>query len=280
MTDYEFRDYTPFDDSQEKPYVPTDTDTGGSDTLEIDAFRQGVELKTNKQRFAGMQPKMWAGNLNHYVKVKTYGQARSFTEYYNSSVFEELPKFNPVSYIELASAYPLPILFNYGPSQEEEAYVEPITIPYRKWTPEGPFFAHRVAGAIEDGNDIDSVYKNANRTTQFVDYADPAESRWFLDEGTNYWGPVTNGIRIDGYMSDTDRVISPFNDTSDDDYVQNISGISSDMVAVLLRMKVDLNSDFRPSNTRSATAGTVIYGRDSAMYGTDSIAFAGTTRGT
>lgn len=280
MTDPDFRDYTPFDDSQTKIYIPTDSDTGGSDTVEIDSFRQGVELKTNKQRFAGMQPKFWAGNLDHYVKIRTIGQARSYVEYENSLSFEDIPNFSPVSYIELGSNYPLPILFNYGPQQEEEAYVEPITIPYRKWTPEGPFFAHRVAGAVEDGNDIDTIFRNSNRITNFIDYKPPVQQRWFLDEGTQYWGSVSEGIVVDGYISGQERTLSPFDDTTEDDFVQNINGITQNMADVLLRMEMNLNSDFRPNNTRSANTNTFIYGRDSAIYGTDSIAFAGITRGT
>lgn len=280
MTEREFLEFTPFDDTQERVYIPTDVDTGGMQTSEIDPFRQGVEIKTNRQRFVGMQPKIWAGNLDHFTKVQTIGQARSYTEYENNRYFEDMLKFNAVVYIQQGPNYPLPIVFNEGPQQEEEASIEPITIPYRKLSPEGPFFAHRVAGAIEDGNNLDTIYRNANRITQFVDYDDPVNPRWFLDEGTNYWGEPSNAIVIDGYISGDERTLRPFDDTSLDDVPQNIANITSDMFDILVRMKMNLNMDFRPVRSRSANANTFVYGRDAAIYGTDSMAFVGLTRGT
>lgn len=271
--------YFPFDDSERVYYVPTDEGTGGSDTLATDRFRQGTELQTNRQRFMGMQPKIWSGDLDHVINVTTVGQARSFTEYENSKVFEDLPIYNPVTYIILGANYPLPIVFNNGPQQEEEAYVEPLTIPYRKNSPEGPFFAHRVAGSVEDGNNLDSIWRYTNKITQFVDLDEPLVVRPFLDEGTFYWGSPTEGIVVDGYISTQQRLVRPFDDTSIDDVVQNISNISSDMADVLLRMNVNLNGDIRPSRTKGTPAGTDIYGPYSSG-GIDSIAFSGVARGT
>lgn len=280
MTEREFLEYSPFDDARTVVYIPTDSDTGGIETSAIDPFRQGVEIKTNKQRFVGMQPKIWAGNLDHFVKVTTIGQARSYTEYENTKIFEDLSKYNPVSYIELGSNYPLPIIFNEGPQQEEEASIEPITIPYRKNGTEGPFFARRVAGSVEDGNNIDTVFKNTNKIAQFIDYDPPQDQRWFLDEGTNYWGSSDNGIVIDGYIMASERTLSPFDDTSIDDIPQFIPNITDDMFNVLIQMKVNLNEDFRPNRTKAANANTFVYGRDSSKYGTDSLAYLGLTRGT
>lgn len=270
--------YTPFNDNPEPTFVPTDEDTGGVDTREIDAYRQGVEIRTSHQRFAGNQPKIWAGNLNHVVDVDTIGQARSFVEYENSLLFEDMVEFNAVDYIMSYGNYPLPIIFNEGPQQEEEAFVEPITFPFRKYTPEGPFFARRVAGSIEDGNNFDTVFKNANRIAQFQDYQDPLQIRAFLDEGVSYWGPITNGIDTPGFTPGTERLLRAFDDTTLDDIPQSLRA-GTDMENVLIAMKMNLNEDLRPSCTRSANANTFVYGRDSAIYGTDSIAFLGTTRG-
>lgn len=272
-------EFTPFNDSPGPIYIATDEDTGGIDTREIDAFRQGVEIKTNHQRLVGNQPKIWAGSLDHVVSVTTIGQARSFVEYENSLLFEDLPEYNVISYITLGPNYPLPIVFNDGPQQEEEAYMEPITFPFRKTSPEGPFYAHRVAGSIEDGNNFDTVYGNANRTAQFQDYQDPLQIRFFLDEGVRCWGESTNGIMTPGYTPGIERLLRPFDDTTLDDIPQNLSA-ATDMENVLLQMQMNLNDDFRPAQTRSANANTFVYGRDAAVYGTDSTAFVGTTRGT
>jgi len=271
--------FFPFDDSERVRYVTTDSETGGSDTELVDRFRQGSELKTNRQRFMGMQPKIWSGDLDHVVNVTTVGQARSYTEYENSKIFEDLPIYNPVTYIILGQDYPLPIVFNEGPQQEEEAYMEPLTIPYRKNTPEGPWFIKKIAGSVEDGNNLDSIERNTNKIVQFIELDAPLSVRPFLDEGGFYWGTPQDGIMVDGYISSTQRIIHPFDDTSTDDVVQNIPNISIDMFDVLLRMNINLGSDIRPSRTKGSPAGTDIYGPYSSS-GIDSIAFSGFARGT
>lgn len=272
-------EFTPFDDSQQVIYIPTDSDTGGSNTLEIDPYRQGVEIKTNRQRFFSTQPKIWSGDFDHIVEFNAIGQARSFTEFENSPVFEDLPEFDPVSYIVLGENYPLPIVFNDGPQQEEETSMEPITIPFRKNSNEGPFFAHRVAGQVEDGNNFDTIFKNANRTSQFWDYDDPPQRRLFLDEGQVVWGALDNGITTEGYTFGLETLLRAFDDTTIDDIPQSLHA-SSDLLGALYPMRMNLDQDLRPSRTRSAGANTFVYGRDSAIYGTDSITFLGLVRGT
>lgn len=272
-----YTEFTPFDDSQQVIYTPTTSSTGGIDTSGIDQFRQGVEIKTNSQRFLSTQPKIWSGDFHHYVTYSPIGQARSFTEYENSRVWEDLPEFSPVLYIELGSSYPQPVVFN-DDSPQDETSVEPITIPYRKTSTEGPFFAHRVAGEVEDGNNFDSSFKNANRTSQFWDYDDPIQNRPFLDEGQEVYGSLDSGIVVDGDIFSKERLLRAFDDTTIDDIVQSTSA-SSDLMAVLLDLKMNLNEDLRPSRTRSANANTFIYGRDSAKYGAESIAFIGKIRG-
>lgn len=271
--------YTPFNDNPQVIYVPTDSSTGGIDTHEIDQFRQGVEIRTNHQRFIGNQPKIWSGNLEHTVDVTTIGQARSFVEFDNSLLFGDLPEFDPVAYIQMGPSYPLPIIFNDGPQKEEEAYMEPLTFPFRKWTPEGPFYAHRVAGTVEDGNDIDTIYRNSNRTEQFQDYLDPLQNRHFLDEGSIYWGPIENSIKTPGWIPGTERTLRPFDDTTYGNIPKSLKSANSSLVSILMKMNMNLDGDIRPSQTRSANANTFIYGRDAAIYGTDSIAFSGMTRG-
>lgn len=275
--------FTPFDDSQTVIYIPTNFETGGIDTREVDSYRQGVEIKTNKQRFVGMQPKFWAGNLDHVVDVNTIGQSRSFTEYENSLLFEDLPIFNAVDYINSTGTYPLPIVFNDGPQAGEESSIEPFTIPFRKTpTTEGPFYAHRVAATLEDGNDFDTVYKSSSRMQQFINYQPPLQTRFFLDEGQQLWGDGSTSEKIPtpNYVTNSETLLSPFDDTTLDDIPQNLTNISSDLLNVLIQMKMNLDEDLRPPRSRSGNANTFVYGRDANSYGTDSFAFIGRTRGT
>lgn len=273
-----YTEFTPFDDSQQVIYIPTNSGSGGMDTSQIDQFRQGVEIKTNHDRFMSTQPKIWSGDFDHYITYNPIGQARSFTEYENSQIWGDLPEFNPVLFIELGGDYPLPIVFNDGPQEEEETILEPITIPFRRSSTEGPFFAHRVAGQIEDGNNFDTIFKNSNRTSQFWEYDEPVQQRLFLDEGQAIYGSISDGITTEGYVFGEERLIRAFDDTTLDDIQQSTSA-SSDLMDVLLGIQMNLNHDFRPARSRSAGANTFIYGRDSYKYNTDSIAYIGKIRG-
>ena len=271
-------EFTPFNDAPQVVYIPTDSNTGGLNTIEIDPFRQGVEIKTENRRFLGIQPKLWSGNDGHVTSLNAIGQARTFSEYTNSSLWTELPIFDPVAFIILGHSYPLPIIFNEGPQQQEETSIEPIVIPFKKNTNEGPFFAHRVAGELEDGNNFDTIFKNSNRITQFIDYLGPLQPRPFLDEGQGVWGELATGITTEGYTLGQEVLQRAFDDTTTDDIPQSTRA-TTDLLQVLIQMKMNLDLDLRPSGTKSAGANTFVYGRDSAIYGTDSYAFIGICRG-
>jgi len=199
-------EFTPFHDGDtprtEKASNLRINITQGYDTRAIDKFRQGVSIRTSKDVYGSTQPKIWAGNLNHYVKVTTYGQARDFTEFENDPKFEELPKFNPAWYITASSSsivggnivrmstYPFPIVFNDGPQQEEEASIEPFIIPFRKAYPYGNYFPRSIKANLEDGNNFDNLDGGTTRIEQFIEYDIPTTPRFFLDEGVEYFGPA------------------------------------------------------------------------------------------
>jgi len=161
----------------------------GIDTSEYDSLRQGVSIRTNRHRFNGTQAKMWAGNLNHFVLVRTIGQIRSFTEFEDSPIFEDFPKFDPVQFVQDVN-YPVPITFNNGPQQQEEAIIEPFVIKFRKNDNEGRFPSRSVKGNLEDGNHFDNEDGGANRIEQFIELTPPSGPRFFLDEGQEYFGEV------------------------------------------------------------------------------------------
>lgn len=272
--------FTPFNDtlrSTPDNFYPASTASVGMDTSGVDGYRQGVEINTNRQRFYSTQPKMWSGDLDHAISPHPIGQARSFVEYTNTGSWKDTIKFDPTLYLQLGPLYPLPIVFNDGPAEQEEASLMPLTIPFRIINNEGPVFAHRIRGQVEDGNNFDTAFKNSNRTTMFKDYVDSTQPRPFLDEGQAIWGSVT-GINISGYIFGSERLIRPYDDTAID-VICASTRATSDLYNVLVAMSMDLAQDFRPSKTRSSNANTFVYGRDSAIYGTDSIAFMGNIKG-
>lgn len=277
-------EFTPFNDTDNPQVVESvqlfTSATQGYDTSTIDRFRQGVEMRIPKHVYSSTQPKLWTGNLKHKINLTTYGQARSFVEFDNSKIFDEKPEFNSVWYINDPN-YPLPIVFNDGPQEEEEAIIEPFTIPMRKNTNEGPFYPRSPKASLEDGNNFDNLNGGTTRVEQFIEYSLPLEPRFFLDEGQSYFGGITSGsIIIEGFTPFINRNIDPFNDTKFETIVDGIQTTDTTFIAELMKLDFDLSEDIRGTFARkSATAGNVVYGPDSAKYGTDSITYCGLTRG-
>lgn len=272
-------EFTPFNDATDSILVARavlkfESTREGVNTRQIDAYRQGVELRGYRELYGSSQPKLWSGNIRHYTRTNPIGQARSWVEYENSLIWEELPEFNPVAYLSSGDSYPTPIYFNDGPQSEEEAIIEPLTIPYRK-DHSGPFFPRQIHGTLEDGNNFETLDRRSNRIEQFVDYQDPLQVRYFLDEGQETMG----GITIHGYVAYQETLIRPWNETKDEEIVKQVNTTNSDFISVLNRLDFDLSEDIRQKFTvKSTTAGTII-DAGNARYGTDSIAYAGLLRG-
>jgi hypothetical protein len=274
--------FTPFNDSN--PFhgfvnpnpILSNSLSRGYDTREIDLYRQGIELRTSKHVYGSTQPKLWSGNLEHIIIIRTIGQARSFTEYENSPVFEEKPRFNPVQYIE-DDNYPLPITFNEGPQQEEEAIIEPLPIPFRRADNQGKFPARGVKASLEDGNNFDNEDGSTTRVEQFYNFTQPEEPRFFLDEGQQYIGDsVEEAIVVEGYTPIIQRNIAPFDETKDESIVASIRTTDPDFISVLKKLNFDLDGDITEEfDKKSMTAGYDVYGTNGAKYGTDSIAYIG-----
>lgn len=278
--------YFPFSDTGQDRLdgvIAISEQTGsGYGTREIDAYRQGVELTSPHQLYTGNQPKLWSGNLSHAIRLVTYGQARSWTEYENTKIFDDqMIPFDQQVYIESPETYPMPIYLNDGPQSEEEAIVEPLTIPFRKSPQEGARPARSPKGSLEDGNGFDSPIGATNRVLQFEEYSAPLTKRYFLDGGVDYVGEVSgSSLRMDGYVSYMERQGSPFNDTFDEQIVSQIDTTDVTFIAALKALKIELDEDIRGTYTqKSAPAGTSVYGPDQGRYGTDSIAFTGRLRG-
>jgi len=254
--------------------------TQGYNTAIYDQYRQGVSIRTSRHLFSTTQPKLWAGNLKHAVRVETIGQARDFTEFEDDPKFEELPKFSPVWYIQDEN-YPFPIVFNNGPQQEEEAIIEPFTIPFRKANPFGNFVPRTPKASLEDGNNFENYDGGTTRVEQFIEYNQPRTPRFFLDEGVEYFGEnVATAIVIDGYVAFIQRDADPFDDTKDEQIVEQINTTDATFISRLKELNFDLSEDIRGTfSKKSATAGGDVYGPDSARYGTDSVAYRGLIRG-
>lgn len=291
-----------FDSSEYKPFNESNTENkriavlttisatlaGAMNTSEIDNFRQGVEISTQLYRYKGFGPKIWAGNINGFTSVKTIGQAVSFTEHYNDKKFNDLLTiFNPVAYINLSRSYPMPLIFNDGPQKNNEASLQPFSIPFfDKNAANEHELIHAIRGSVEDGNQ-DPLYLNGrtNQIKQFIPFYEVSNSfKAFYDDGEYLLGDTVSGsIKIDGYILQDNSVLKPFDDLGTQKLLYQYNNLSTDMRTFLetsFSSSLDLDDDIRENyNQKSAPAGFDVYGPNSSRYNTDSITYANTFRG-
>lgn len=280
----------PFDDSRQVTRrVPMSTSNPAMDTLETDPYRMGVELRNFGDVYGSTQPKIWGGafdqtgSLTHEQDITTFGQAVSFTSFFNTPAFNESPKFNPVAYILLANTYPMPIIFNDGPQAQQEAIIEPLTIPQRFDNIDSHDVAHASRGSLEDGSDLDGRGRGTALFEQFIEYNVPTSPRPWLDQGEERVGDNANksiAIVRPGYLTQVQRIAFPWTDQTNGYLQSQIKGFSdTTMSGALQKLSINNDQDLRPIGKRSASAGSTVYGPGQARTGTDSLAFLGKIRG-
>ncbi|NIU01652.1 MAG: hypothetical protein GWN01_12280 [Nitrosopumilaceae archaeon] len=89
-------------------------------------------------------------------------------------------------------------------------------------------------------------------------------------------------VRVEAFLYPDEGVIKPYTDLGNIEIVNQVSTTDNNLISALTNasMSLNLNDDIRQSRTqKSATAGTDVYGPDSARTGTDSITFRGLVRG-
>lgn len=288
--DTELHGFTPFNDAYQMQAVEVmtsvyDNTTDGMDTTAEDPFRQGVEILTNRQRFVGMLPKIWSGNICGFTKINTLGQFENFVEYSGVRSFNDTQiKFDPIAFINDSVNYPYPLIFNDGPQEKFEVGLEPLTILFRKNTNEIiAQTAHSVKGYFETDGYL---------AIQFEQYYYPQTEdhlTFFLDLGDRYVGDSSNldeKLAIPGYVNIQEAVIKPFDDSAvnnaNNPLIKQLRTTNPTLINLLMSSSMDLNlnNDIRDEfNTRSKSAGYDVYGPTSKIYGTDSIAYIGLTRG-
>lgn len=266
--------FTPFDDTQTVVRGPRPT-RNGYDTSSWDIYRQGMEITNDRFRFMGTQPKMWSGTTDGAISTQTYGQSQGTIESNASGLdakFQDYTVFNPLAYISMGIEYPLPVSFNEGASQEKDAMIEPLAIPFRMHSNEGPVYAHAIRAEIEDGNNFDNISaKSSNRTEQFIELAEPRSARYFLDEGGGYFG----NILLDPYISAIERKIAPFDDTLPYSAENRLTTTNVAIRRAIRDGQRLGEQDLLPYGKKSAPAGYSYYGTNAGQYGTDSVTFGG-----
>jgi hypothetical protein len=283
---------TPFDDSLKNSVIQgiSSVQEDGIDTRAIDGYRQGIELKSINHFFVSTQPKIWGGTVkydgevSHKIDLNVYGQTVLFSEFYSKTFFDDkLRKFESIDYMQEAANYPFPIMFNDGPQQQEENTIEPLTIPFKKNTPEAiNYIAKGLHSNIEDGQYDQFFNKGTAMLSNFIEHYKPGKVKAFLEQGEERIGQNFSGsIVVQGNVSTTNYPNEIFDDQNNACFIHEVTNnVDVEMLKSLLAL-----NGYRCSNTilqinhKSATCGFDSYGPKVAKYGTDAISFRNRIRG-
>jgi len=255
------------------------------DSRVIDVFRQGVELTQQKYRFLSAAPKIWSGNIKHWVEPNLIGQEVDFTHFDSSNEYieKEAKKWDPVSHLydEPNTAQ----LFNEGLQQQFRSSID-------------PFFIYGKKNSIEEAKSPITGIKseNSSRVEQVIrqnsadiSYLENTRPR-FDDQGAGEISVV--GIasfkttKTNFWIDKTIPIDTPFHDEIDtktelNPLIKQLTNPSADLISALIsNSNLDLDETLEGNfEYRSATAGFVFSDRNNSRYGTDLIAFGGLVRG-
>ncbi len=264
----------------------------GMDTRPIDFFRQGVELTQQKFRFGSTQPKLWTGNIKHWIDPNIIGQAVDFSKFDQTTQYtdsSEGRKWDPVEHLLNDIPNSL-ILFNEGLQQQSRSSIDPLFIQGKKNTIEDikdPITGIKCDGGIP-------IKQLVRRNSPALISLENTRGR-FADNGMGDEFMANTYIPIDYYwqylytnawVDDTRSIIDPYHDEVQvnnelNPLILQLTNPSSDIISALIsNSNLDLDeSDEVDFEYRSATAGYQFGDCTTALYGSDSIAFGGMLRG-
>lgn len=245
----------------------------------VDIYRQGVEIRNQKQWTAGVF-KITAGTPGHLYDSYRYGI--SDISIIDPDVYHEIEVFDPIKFVETGGD---PALFTYpiitGDFNQLENFVlngiiEPFPIRpvISNFSINFPFEPHAFRGDYSNGN---INHRFASDEILSVDYFEPTRrnAQTFLD-AVDYVSvsenSVTNGTYI-GYLMLDENTITAFKDSVPPQETINISSYTEDLLNVIYSMSASLGgTSYVTKKQKSATCGFVY---NNADQGTDSIAYGG-----
>lgn len=262
----EFNDSTPDDSHAAAVALALCSDASGSiDTLDVDAFRQGVELQTPQQFTQGVV-KIWSGWLQHMLPQQEFGELQRSPA--GVTPFDERQKLDPVAFVRAG---------------DQQAAFEDFSVPMnyidgaidpfgsRNGTPFGfPRDPHGIRGTLLSGNEDE--LGNSDVVSSDFDPMPVIGSDPFYDDTR----------RLDVYFYETPVPLRP--KRSSRAYSDNLSfdpgldmppSASSEFYVARRALNPgDYLPPRVPVGLQSAGSG---FTYDSAPMGVDSIAFGGLT---
>lgn len=272
MTNFSY--FTPYNESPTRSRTSVSSTDSGSNTTSIDAYRQGVEVITDAQRFNGVLPKLGTGNATNEIEMCTFGQPNEFTF---SSHFEEIGKFNAVAILLNSSSLTYPVVLDspaYESPEQAGGYIQPLSIPSRdSLLSNAEFEPHDIRGNIMCGNE--NSFKSVDLIVDRIRCASVGQIHDLYIDAADSIGTQSGSVLLQGLFPESEKTIDRFAEST---YVTrnmlSSSSISSDIRYALSSRSIDSEIFISDGYKMSGTGFTY----ENSLYGVDSIAFGGLKR--
>ena len=249
-----------FDDAS---YVELSNDFFQTDIL--DQYRQGIEIRTQKQYFAGSY-KITSGEDGHVICQQPLGQ---HINQFTISTFTDKDNFNAVTYLETGGALSnttTRISDDITITSVLDGAIDPLNILHETNSSTHDFFYNGTHGALQDGNlTQNNNTANSDRVFTVSEFESQNNNTTFNDSP-----------EIKALNSNLPSTVAPFFDTNvvaynnfNKDFVASNSAVlDNEIITILMNMNAREDS-YVQSWQKSATSGFQF----NNQLGTDSLAY-------
>lgn len=273
---------------------PTPSSSVGIDTSDIDAFRQGVSLRTDRHRFIGTLPKAWSGDLTHQHQQLTLGVENLWYGYTpHDDTRRDLTSGTLIDHFLSGASGGVTVIKAFGKFGDDDGdiemfngVIEPLEIRtvVSGVHPLTASLGHGVGGSFAEGSRGDPISQWTS--TRDVNVAEP-----FVDVGSTTLAATASYTSTSGFLSGTvvqraelvryvrqvEQRQSPFDDSV---YVNPrlpksyLSGTRANFFEQMQQLSSSTDV-FELEHRRFSGTGITYH---STKFGTDSLAFGGLGR--
>jgi len=259
----------------------------------FDDFRQGVSVRTNKQRYSGLLLRINSGQkdnnlrssitgtISHEIEQSVFGQPPTIES--EGTPYSDSDKFSPALYLQISKNAGVDFKSS-TPEIDKFGAIEPLVIreAIKFESIDYPYFRNNIRASLQGGNE--DIFLRSDSVMQFIPVSSSLKKDPFSDNVGHRGDLIAGSVELfitSSKGDDNTKIIHPFDDSRpetlfsgapDADKLTSVSVVDN----ALRDMTGSKDNDFRPKGYKSSAAGYTY--RNNTTIGTDSLAFGGLKR--